>query len=242
VTRRAAIATGAAAYAGSMLWGTSAFAARTPKQLLEELRDEIRDSGVDGRLRSRLLALTGEVRTDLERGSNVRARKTLRKRVIPVLERNRGHHGLSVRRSDNWVAQAGKIASKIRDDGLQQPNGGSVYVFNCFNEPITALAVAGSAVGGIPGWSTGGGSRYTPAARAVPRTRNPTPGGNFAIGNNAISIPWDSFRGMATITIPDPGSGIGLDEDLILFVATNQATLLSTRGSVQATFVVTQNF
>jgi hypothetical protein len=241
VTRRAAIATGAAAYGGSMLWGTAAFAAQTPRQLLEDLRREIRNSKVHKQLKSRLLALTGDVKTDLESGSNVRARKALRHQVIPLLQKSSGHHGLSPQRSKEWVAETRKIASKIpRDDGLE-PNGPSVYVFNCYNEPISGFTVGGSQVGDIPGSSSGSGqaARYTPAGLPVPRSRHPDPG-SFAIGNNQVSSPWDSFLGTATITIPDPSSsGISLDDDLILFLALNQAMLLTTRGFVKATFQVT---
>jgi hypothetical protein len=238
LTRRAAIASGAAAYAGGMLLGTAAFAARTPRQLLEALRGEIRDSRVHSGLKSRLLELTGHVKSDLERGANVRARETLRKRVIPLLKESGGHHGLSGRLSGEWVTEARKIASKIPDDGVQGPNGGNVYVFNSYNETVSGLSVAGGAAGDISAWAMGGGTRYTPSARAVPRARNATPG-SFAVGDNIVRIPWDSYTGRATVTIPSPAtSPVSLDDDLILFLTLNQAILESTRGFVLSTFPV----
>ena len=246
VTRRAAIATGAAAYGSSMLRGTAAFAAQTSRQLLEALRREIRNSKVHKQLKSRLLTLTGDAKNDLKRGSNTRARKTLQQQVIPLLQKSSGHHGLSAQRSKEWVAETKKIVSKIPpDDTLQQPNGPSVYVFNCLNEPITGLAVAGYKVGNIPDWSdgrSGPATRYTPAGLPVPRSEFPTSEGTFAIGDNAVSSPWDSYIGRATITIPDPRStGVSLDDDLILFLASNEAMLLTTRGFVVAHFNVTHH-
>jgi hypothetical protein len=241
LTRRAAIATGAAAYAGGMLLGPAALAARTPRQLLEALRAEIRDSRVHDGLKSRLLELTGDVKADLKRGANAHARKTLRKRVIPLLRESGGHQGLSERLAGEWVAEAKRIAAKIpHDDGVQGPNGASVYVFNSYNEAVSSLGVAGGVVGDIAGWSRGSGqvTQYTPSARPVPRVRNATPGG-FAVGDNAVRIPWDSYTGRATVTIPSPGSSpVSLDDDLILLLTLTQAILESTRGFVLSTFPV----
>jgi hypothetical protein len=239
VTRRAVIATGAAAYAGSMLWGTTALAAKSPQQLLDALRDEIRASKVDKDLKSRLLELTDDAKKDLKKGSNESARKTLKKQVVPLLEKSAGRHGLSAKQAGAWVTETERVVAKIpAGDGVGGANGGSVYVFNCYNEPISSLTVAGAAVGSIDSWSTRGQTLYTPAERAVPRTRNPSPG-SFVNGNNAVRIPWDSFTGTTTVTIPDGSSGISLDDDLILFLAINQAMLLTTRGRVQSTFPVT---
>lgn len=238
VTRRVAIAAGAGAYASSMLWGASSFAATsTPTQLLARLRHEIRSSTVGKQLKSSLLTTIGRAATELNRGHNAAARKTLQQDLIPALQRNSGHHGLSAKHAKQWVAEAEKVVSKI--PGLGAGNGGRVYVFNCFNEPISGLAVAGRSVGTIPGWSDGGRdqTRYTPAGLAVPRARSTTPG-QFAFGDNAVAIPWDSYTGVTTIKIPDPQSGVSLDDDLILFVAVNQATLQTTRGFVLATFKI----
>jgi hypothetical protein len=239
LTRRSVIATGAAAYAGSMLWGTAAFAAGNPSRLLEALRQEISDSEVDAKLKSRLLKLTGDAKADLKDGSNVSARHTLQKKVIPLLQDSSGQHGLSAKQSKAWVAEAKKVVSKIPpDDGVQGPNGGSVYVFNCYNEPISGLVVGGGRVGNIPGWASGGSTIYTPSAIRVPRSKSAAPG-NFATGDNSVRSPWDSYTGTTKITIPGPGS-ISLDDDLILFLAVNQATLMTTRVFVNATFPVDQ--
>src|SRR4051812_78512 len=119
---------------------------------------------------------------------------------------------------------------------------GTVTVFNCYNEPVTSLSVSGGTAGDIDAWSDGGPGqppKYTPAERSVPRSKYKTQG-QFAVGDNAVQIPWNSFSGAATVTIPDPTKvPISLDDPLILMVCTNQAALLTTRGFVQATFPVT---
>jgi hypothetical protein len=114
---------------------------------------------------------------------------------------------------------------------------GKVTVFNCFNEPITGLSVSGNGVGNVTGWSTGGtGSppQYTPSSITVPRSKYAA-AGTFAIGANPIIVPWDSFTGRASITIPSsvPGSGpISLDQDLMLYITANEAFLTTQFGYV----------
>ena len=122
----------------------------------------------------------------------------------------------------------------------------NVYVFNLYNEPITNLSVAGYNAGSINGYANGttppNTPIYTPASLAVPRTKSPGGSASFSIGDNAVVIPWDSFRGTATITIPDPTKyPISLNDPLILLVAVNNAILLTTRGYVVQTFPVTLN-
>jgi len=117
---------------------------------------------------------------------------------------------------------------------------GSVYVFNLFNEPITNLSVSGFPAGSIDGYATGmSAPMYTPASLVVPRTKSPADSAAFALGDNNLTIPWDSFRGMTTVTIPNPASApVSLDDPLILLLAVNNAMLLSTRGYLLATFGV----
>jgi hypothetical protein len=119
----------------------------------------------------------------------------------------------------------------------------NVYVFNLYNEPITGLSVAGYAAGNIDGYATGTTPPnvpiYTPATLAVPRSKSPGSSASFSIGDNSLVAPWNSFRGTATITIPDPRKDpVSLDDPLILLLAVNQAILLSTRGYVLNTFPV----
>jgi hypothetical protein len=116
----------------------------------------------------------------------------------------------------------------------------NVYVFNCYNEPITKLLVGGNSAGDIAGWSTVAGTKYTAAELAVPRSKYPDDAkATFAIGDNDIRVPWDSFTGTATVAIPNPTSSpISLDDDLILFITRNEAILMTTRGFVQDTFKV----
>lgn len=122
-------------------------------------------------------------------------------------------------------------------------SGGKVTVFNCYNEPVSRLNIDGGDVGDIAPWSEGGGNRpakYTPASLTVPRSKNPEPK-SFAIGSNRLSSQWNSFTGTATIEIPDP-SQVSLNDDLLLFLAINEATMLTTRGYVIARFSVSRQF
>ena len=73
----------------------------------------------------------------------------------------------------------------------------------------------------------------------MPRAQYPSGSAAFALGGNPVQISWDSFCGLTTIDIPAPGSGpVGLNDPLILLLAVNQATLLSTSGYVLASFPV----
>jgi len=118
--------------------------------------------------------------------------------------------------------------------------GSFVYVFNLYSEPVSNLTVDGALAGSIAGYATGAGAPpYTPARLAVSRAKYPTGPAAFVLGDNSVQIPWDSFRGITTVTIPSPGSApVGLDDPLLLLLAVNQATLLSTRGFVLANFGV----
>ena len=177
VTRRAAIAAGAGVYAGSMLLaGSSLAAASTPEQLLEQLRREIGASTVQKPLKPNLTTIIGDALADLGRGRNAAARKALEQRLIPLLQANSGRHGLGARKAREWVADAEHVVSKI--PAVKGNGYGNVYVFNCYNEPISAFAVAGQSAGRIPGWSNGGGGQtpYTPAGLRVPRAKSNTPG------------------------------------------------------------------
>jgi hypothetical protein len=116
-----------------------------------------------------------------------------------------------------------------------------VYVFNCFNEPITGLSVAGYAAGNIAAYADGKTTVpiYTPSSLAVPRSKAPESKATFAIGDNLLVAPWVSFRGNATIKIPDPTKGVSLSDPLLLFLAVNKAILLTTRGYVLEEFPMT---
>jgi len=111
---------------------------------------------------------------------------------------------------------------------------GQVYCFNCYNEPfhlnVNGLSVAGS----VPGWSTSGPTIYTPVSIAVNRARHgdgqstpvfpadrPTP----------LRIDWDSFTAQTSINLTNL-LNVSLEDDLILYVALNQLTLVTNRGFV----------
>jgi|GEM_PF-2702082 len=118
--------------------------------------------------------------------------------------------------------------------------GSYVYVFNLYSEPVCHLTVGGAPAGSIAGYATGAGAPpFTPARLAVSRARYPSGSAAFVLGENPVHIPWDSFRGSTTVCIPSPGSSpVSLDDPLLLLLAVNQATLLTTRGFVLANFPV----
>ena len=115
----------------------------------------------------------------------------------------------------------------------------NVSVFNLYSEPISNLSVAGYNAGSIAGYANGSSAPiYTPASLAVPRAKYPGGSAAFAIGDNSLVIPWDSFRGYTTVTIPSSTGGVNLDDPLILQLAVNSAMLLTTRGYLLSTFPV----
>jgi hypothetical protein len=118
---------------------------------------------------------------------------------------------------------------------------GTVTVFNCYNEPITSLSVSGNGVGDVAAASDGSSGKppkYTPSGKAIPRSKH-SEQGKFAIGDNPVQIPWNSFTGTTTIQIPNPTTApVSLDDDLVLYVTTNKAILVLSRGYVFNTFDV----
>jgi hypothetical protein len=246
ITRRAAIGTGIAAVGAGAVWAPAAAAkATTPRQLLAALKAEVRDSNVQRLVRSQLLSILGQAGEQLAHGQNLECRQTLRTGFIPLLKRGTGRYGITTKAARRWSADAEQLATALprRDTGPSAGAGGRVTVFNCYNEPVTGLSVSGSNVGHIAPWSNGRGDGpplYTPSSLRVDRSKNPDPG-KFAFGGNRAMVPWDSFTGEATVRIPSPGdSGIGLDDDLLLFVSPSQMTLMTTRGFVVDNFPVKQ--
>lgn len=111
---------------------------------------------------------------------------------------------------------------------------GKVYCFNCYNEPISQLNVNGLSAGGVSGWATSGAGIYTPASVAIARVRHGDGQSSPAFPNDQptpLRIDWDSFTVQTTINLTNLPS-ISLEDDLILYIALNQATLITTRGFV----------
>jgi hypothetical protein len=238
ITRRAALGAGAAAYGAGMLFGAAALGSTPIERRLVALRREIGSSRVETGLKKRLVTILVGVDVDLHRGNNNAARTALEDDFVRMLHRFSGQQGLTSIQAGKWAADAKEIASAIpRQKRLGAGAGGSVYVFNAYNEPVGSLSVSGGSAGTIAAWSNGGRDKYTPASLSVPRSRNKTPG-QFATGDNPVRIAWDSFTGTATIKVPGFDQGVSLDDDLILFLATNKAILETTRGSVVGTFDV----
>jgi hypothetical protein len=111
---------------------------------------------------------------------------------------------------------------------------GNVYVFNNFNEPISALNVASFQAGAVPAWTANGNAIYTPQFIKIPRVKHADERTSAAFAQdqaNDVVAKWDSFIGHGVITMP--AGDVSLDEDLILYLAVNQFTLLTTRGFVK---------
>jgi hypothetical protein len=111
---------------------------------------------------------------------------------------------------------------------------GKVYCFNCYNETINQFNVNGLSAGTISGWATSGATIYTPVSLPVARARHGD-GQTVPVFPNdqptPLRIDWDTFTIQASIsTVGLPN--VSLDDDLILYIALNQLTLMSTRGFV----------
>jgi hypothetical protein len=117
-------------------------------------------------------------------------------------------------------------------------NYGKVYVFNCYNEPISSLKIREEDLGGIPAWSQGKEKealKYTPNGITVLRSKNVEPK-CFSVGTNKLFILWASFTGTTKIEVPSPvESEVSLEDDLILFLCKNETFLLTKRGGVVGT-------
>jgi len=117
---------------------------------------------------------------------------------------------------------------------------GNVYCFNCYNEPLNQLNVNGVPFGtvtpAIGGWAATGGTVYTPLAVPVPRSKHGD--GSGATFPNDMPTPlrinWDSWTVQTQIDISKIPN-LSLNDDLILYIAINQLTLMSTRGFVLLT-------
>ena len=111
---------------------------------------------------------------------------------------------------------------------------GKVYCFNAYNETINQLNVNGSVAGVVAGWAATGTTIYTPVALAVPRARHGD-GQAAAVFPNDVPTPlridWDSFTIQSSISLVGLPN-VSLDDDLILYIAVNQLTLMTTRGFV----------
>jgi hypothetical protein len=131
----------------------------------------------------------------------------------------------------------------MAESQAQAEKPGNVYVFNLAREEIQRLHVAEETVGSIPHWVTEQEEkeskepkkvRYTPSGLAVPRSKEGT-SGTFRVGTTAVTADWESFSGRGSIVIPKPTEGPLLTEDLILFISTKEALLMSINGKVLST-------
>jgi hypothetical protein len=111
---------------------------------------------------------------------------------------------------------------------------GKVYCFNCFNETMNQLNVNGLTAGTVSGWAASGATIYTPVAAAVARARHGD-GQTVPVFPNDMATPlridWDTFTVQSSISLVGLPN-VSLDDDLILYIALNQLTLMTTRGFV----------
>ena len=118
---------------------------------------------------------------------------------------------------------------------------GKVYCFNCYNETMNQLNVNGLTAGSISGWSSSGSTIYTPVAKAVNRARHGDGQTEPVFPNDQptpLRFDWDSFTIQTQISLVGLPN-VSLDDDLILYIAINQLTLMSTRGFVLLTQPIT---
>lgn len=123
------------------------------------------------------------------------------------------------------------------------PALGSVHVFNCYNEPVAALSVAGYVAGDLGPLADGedppGLAPFTPLSIEVPRTRYRIPAAAFPVGATTVVVPWDSFIGTAVVTVPDPtGGAVSLTDSLVLALNPAGGALLTARGYLLSTCAV----
>jgi hypothetical protein len=94
--------------------------------------------------------------------------------------------------------------------------------------------VNGLSAGTVGGWAASGTTIYTPVALAVPRARHGD-GQSTAVFPNDMPTPlridWDSYTIQSSISMVGLPN-VSLDDDLILYIAVNQMTLMTTRGFV----------
>lgn len=121
---------------------------------------------------------------------------------------------------------------------------GKVYCFNAYNEPMNKLsvngmpvpppAITGSPTGpAIAGWSAEGATIYTPKALPVSRARHGDGQSAPVFPNDVTQLrfEWDSFTANTSLDLTKL-QNVSLDDDLILYIAINQMTLMTTRGFV----------
>lgn len=108
---------------------------------------------------------------------------------------------------------------------------GTVYCFNCYNEPMR-LSLNGQKAAEIPGWQTSGATIYTPSAKGIARAKHAD--GEPVFGNdkpNQLKIVWSTFE--ADTELSTKKAEVSLDDDLILYIAVNRWVLMTTRGFVK---------
>lgn len=128
VSRRTAIATGAAVVGGLVSQTVPVAWARSPAALLETLRRDVSVSRVKGPLKSRLLALIGLAQYELRRGRNVVPREVLQGQLIGLLRRSAGRE-LSPKQANKWTSDARRVLAGLpRRNRLKGPNGPNIIV------------------------------------------------------------------------------------------------------------------
>jgi hypothetical protein len=121
---------------------------------------------------------------------------------------------------------------------------GTVYCFNCSDEPILQLTVNGSSAGSVGGWSRTRGFRgeaeYTAKSVAVARSfRGDGPA--FLIDTpTPVRLDCKSFTVQGMVEMP-PSTELRREDDLILQMAMNQFTLVSPYGVVLRTIPVSRS-
>ena len=152
---------------------------------------------------------------------------------VPVKERLAEVDG----RGSRGVRAAALASSTVR--GVRGM-GSFVYVFNLYSEPVSNLTVGGARPAASPGM------RPARARRPTPRRDWPCPGRGIRAARppSCSATTLCTSRGTPSAASPRSTSPRraarrwSLDDPLLLLLAVNQATLLTTRGFVLASFPV----
>jgi hypothetical protein len=169
MTRRRALAAGAALGGGVLLGGTAAVAAGSrPLRLVERLRDDVKGATLDKQLQSRLLNVLSSVKGDLKQGRDLAASNRLQHKFVPLVKQNRERHGLTAKQSSQWVDDSEEIIALLYPGIGSSAAFGNVFIFNLYPDAAQVTDLNGQgAVGAIPSPDPEG---WTPQHIMAPRT------------------------------------------------------------------------
>ena len=110
---------------------------------------------------------------------------------------------------------------------------GKVYFYNLFNEEAT-LSLNGGPAGTINGWDA---KTYQPSSVAVGSAKHKDEATGLAYrggdGSNSIEVQWLDGIATGTIVFPTDADDVRLTDDLVCYIAKNQAFVETIDGFVK---------